>query len=99
MKGSNYMLELIVFGIILLPILIFIIYSIIHPEEVMLWGNRWKYKGEIEPTEEYIKYLRATSIINLLLIISIITILFNSLYGTIFLVLSVSISLYYFLIK
>lgn len=93
------MIESLIYGIIILPLLIILIYSIINPEEVASWGYRWRYNGEPEPTEGYIRYTRACSIIGLLLIISVIIISFNPLYGTIFLVLSIFISLYYFLIK
>lgn len=93
------MAELIITVIITLPFLIILIYGIIHPEELASWGYKWKYKGEPEPTEEYIEYTRASSVIGLLLTISIIIIYFNSLYGLIFFILSIPTSLYYFLTK
>ncbi|WP_353096447.1 hypothetical protein [Tissierella praeacuta] len=93
------MLEFILGGIIILPILVILIYSIINPEAMATWGYRWRYKGELEPTEEYINYIRVSSVISLLLIISMVIISFNPLYGTIFLILSIFIALYYFLIK
>jgi hypothetical protein len=93
------MAEFIITGIMTLPLLIILIYGIIHPEELASWGYKWRYKGEPEPTEEYIKYTRASSVIGLLLTISIIIIYFNSLYGLIFFILSIPTSLYYFLTK
>lgn len=93
------MLEFIFGGIIILPILVILVYSIINPEAMATWGYRWRYKGELEPTETYIKYTRACSVIGLLLMISMVIISFNPLYGTIFLILSIFIALYHFLFK
>lgn len=93
------MAELIITVIITLPFLIILIYGIIYPEELASWGYKWRYKGEPEPTEEYIKYTRASSVIGLLLIISILIFYFSTLYGLIFFILSISMSLYYFLTR
>ena len=99
MRTIDYIIEYFIFAINLLPFLGILIYTIIHPEVVATWGNRWKYRDELEPTEEYIKFTRASGIILFLILISFIILPFSQLYGVLFLILSVGAALYYFLIR
>ena len=43
-RTIDYIIEYFIFLIAILPFLGILIYTIIHPEVVATWGNRWKYK-------------------------------------------------------
>lgn len=98
-RTIDYIIEYFIFSIVLLPFVGILIYTIINPERVATWGNRWKYEGDLEPTEEYIGYVRATGVIGLLILISGLILSFSQLYGMLFLILSIGGALYYFLIR
>ena len=98
-RTIDYIIEYFIFSIALLPFLGILIYTIIHPEVVATWGNRWKYKDELEPTEEYIRFTRASGILGILILVSFIVLLFSQLYGVLFLILSVGMALYYLLMR
>lgn len=98
-RTIDNIIEYFIFSIVLLPFVGILIYTIINPETVATWGNRWKYEGDLEPTEEYIGYVRATGIIGLLILISGLILSFSQLYGILFLILSVGGSIFYFLLK
>ena len=57
------MVEFIILTLIMLPVYGIFIWSYFYPEESLLWGNRWMYKEEPEPTEEVIKFIKIKSII------------------------------------
>ncbi|MBU5674893.1 hypothetical protein KQI88_00495 [Alkaliphilus sp. MSJ-5] len=64
---------LIVFSI---PIYGLLIWQYIEPEEIFLWGRRWMYEEEPEPSEELIEYYKKTAIIGIVFMTIVIIISF-----------------------
>lgn len=54
--------------VLYLPIVGFLIYSAIHPEETFMIGRKWQFKDGVEPTEEAIAFHKWGSIIALIVI-------------------------------
>ncbi|OWA37709.1 hypothetical protein B9G55_06585 [Saccharibacillus sp. O16] len=50
--------------IIFLPLLGVLIWSFFNPRESLLWGKRWMYKEEPEPSEGALRYIRNASAIS-----------------------------------
>lgn len=53
--------QFIVLTILLIPFYGLLIWSYFEPEEALLFGNRWKYKEDPEPSEKMIRYTKFTS--------------------------------------
>lgn len=72
-------LEKIFWFILLSPLAVVFLWCIMDPEESILFGNRWKYKEELEPTEEAINFTKKTGIIGLIftIIFYVIFVIFN----------------------
>lgn len=51
-----------------IPFYALLIYSIKYPELAAKWGKRWMYNGDVEPSDNYIKYIRFSSIIGVIFI-------------------------------
>lgn len=95
----NFIGAVIMAVIMFLPIIALLIYSIIDPESVGNWGWSFSYKEKPELTEGAIRYIRASSIMVLVLIASLMIIFINAFYGMIFFVVSIGGGMYYFLTK
>ncbi|CAM4425243.1 hypothetical protein [Paenibacillus tarimensis] len=52
------------FGII--PLYAVLLWTYFNPVESMLFGNRWKYKEEPEPTDLAIRYVKGASLFSLI---------------------------------
>ena len=61
----------------MIPVYALLIYGIKDPEGMAIFGERWKYRENIYPTEDYIKFVKISSIIITIIItlILIVTIL------------------------
>lgn len=59
------MADLILALIFLFPVYIVLIWTYFHPEESMIFGNRWWYKDEPEFSEEAIRFTKFVSIIGI----------------------------------
>lgn len=72
-------IEKILLFILLSPLMGVFLWCILDPEESILFGNRWKYKEELEPTEEAINFTKKTGIIGLIftIIFYVIFVIFN----------------------
>ena len=55
--------------IVILPIIILLIFTIIDPKESFLFGRRWQFNGDVEPSETVLKLNRIIAIIALILFI------------------------------
>lgn len=51
-----------------MPLCAVLIWSYFYPEESMLFGKRWMYKGEPELSEGAIRYTKVASLISLIVI-------------------------------
>jgi len=58
-----------VFLVIISPLAIGLIFAIIDPKESFLFGRRWQFKGEVEPSETVLKLNRIISVICLILLV------------------------------
>lgn len=63
-------LEKIFWFILLSPLAGVFLWCIMDPEGSLLFGDRWKYKGELEPTEEAINGAKKCGIIGLVFTIA-----------------------------
>ncbi|WIV11593.1 hypothetical protein [Proteiniborus sp. MB09-C3] len=63
--------------IFFIPFYALLIYSIMYPEQAAKMGKRWMYKGDIEPSEDYIKYIRFSSIVGVIVITFILVVFFT----------------------
>ncbi|WP_077368285.1 hypothetical protein [Anaerosalibacter sp. Marseille-P3206] len=54
--------------IFMIPVYALLIYGIKDPEDMATFGERWKYRENIYPTEDYIKYIKISSIITTIII-------------------------------
>lgn len=61
--------------ILLSPLMGVFLWGILDPESYVLFGNKWRFKGDLEPSEEAINLARKSSIAGL-----IITIIFYIIY-------------------
>lgn len=61
-------LEIFLVIIFCIPIYALLVYSIKYPEKAAKMGKRWMYNGDVEPSEDYIKYIRFSSIIGVIVI-------------------------------
>lgn len=59
-----------------IPFYALLIYSIKYPEQAAKMGKRWMYNGDVEPSEDYIKFIRFSSIIGVIFITFILIIIF-----------------------
>ncbi len=69
-------IDFIMLLIFLLPIYGLLIWQYIEPEESFLWGRRWMYEEEPEPSEELIEYYKKTAIIGIVFMTIVIIISF-----------------------
>lgn len=78
-NGAVDIIEKILLFILLSPLMGVFLWCILDPEESILFGNRWKYKEELEPTEEAINFTKKTGIIGLIftIIFYVIFVIFN----------------------
>ncbi|SOC41482.1 hypothetical protein [Ureibacillus acetophenoni] len=53
--------QFIVITILFIPLYGLLIWSYFDPREALLFGNRWKYKEDPEPSEKLIRYTKFTS--------------------------------------
>lgn len=60
--------------IITLPLYGVLIWSYFYPEESFLWGKRWMYSEEPEPSEDAIIFIKIKSIIGIILVTFILVI-------------------------
>lgn len=58
--------------IFMIPVYALLIYGIKDPEGMATFGERWKYRENIYPTEDYIKFIKISSIITTIIITLII---------------------------
>lgn len=61
-------LEIFLVIIFCIPIYALLVYAIKYPREAAKMGKRWMYNGDVEPSEDYIKYNRLSSIIGVIVI-------------------------------
>lgn len=54
--------------IFMIPVYALLIYGIKDPEGMATFGKRWKYRENIYPTEDYIKFTKISSIITTIII-------------------------------
>jgi len=54
--------------LIFIPLYGVLLYSYFYPEESFLWGRRWMYSEDPEPSEEAIKFFKIKSIIGIVFI-------------------------------
>ncbi|WP_197061763.1 hypothetical protein [Ureibacillus manganicus] len=57
----EYFAEITIFVILMIPVYGLLIWSYLEPEESMLFGNRWKYKEDPEPSQKAIRHTKFTS--------------------------------------
>lgn len=56
--------KIIVF-IVLVPFILILVWGIIDTKSYITSGQRWRYKGELEPTEEAIEYHKKLCIVGI----------------------------------
>lgn len=59
------MIEIIVMFIMCIPVYAVLLWTYFDPRESLLWGRRWMYKEEPEPSEGAIRYAKVTSAISI----------------------------------
>lgn len=59
-----------------IPFYALFLYSMKYPEQAAKMGKRWVYNGDVEPSEDYIKYIKVSSIIGVVFITSVLIIVF-----------------------
>lgn len=69
-------LEIFLIIIFSIPFYALLIYSIKYPEQAAKMGKRWMYNGDVEPSEDYIKYIRFSSTVGIIIITFVLIIVF-----------------------
>ena len=64
-KAIGIHIEIIILSILLIPVYGLLLWSYFEPEEALLFGNRWMYKEDPEPSEKWIRYTKFTSMIGM----------------------------------
>ncbi|CAM4013005.1 hypothetical protein [Saccharibacillus endophyticus] len=65
------MAEKIIFFIFLIPLLGVLVWSYFDPRESLIFGKRWMFKEEPEPSEGAIRYIKVASAISVVLLLLI----------------------------
>ncbi|MNP15711.1 hypothetical protein D3C76_1080800 [compost metagenome] len=63
------MTEKILLFIFFIPLLGVLVWSFFDPRESLLWGKRWMFKEEPEPSEGAIRYIKVASAISIVLLL------------------------------
>ncbi|PZD93182.1 hypothetical protein DNH61_24355 [Paenibacillus sambharensis] len=60
-------IEIIVITLIgIIPLYAVLIWTYFNPEDSILFGNRWKYKEEPEPSDLAVRYVKGASLFSLI---------------------------------
>ncbi|MCQ4088396.1 hypothetical protein [Saccharibacillus sp. JS10] len=72
------MAEKILLVIFFIPFLGLMTWNIFNPRESLLWGKRWMYKEEPEPSEGAIRYIRVASIVTIVFLLGLLILLLGA---------------------
>jgi len=60
------MAEIILFIVLLIPVYLMLLWTYFYPEESILFGAKWRYKGDLEPSEVAVRYTKFVSLLSLI---------------------------------
>ncbi|CAM5220127.1 SdpI/YhfL family protein OS=Ureibacillus acetophenoni OX=614649 GN=SAMN05877842_11093 PE=4 SV=1 [Ureibacillus acetophenoni] len=64
----EYIAEIIVISILLIPVYGLLLWAYFEPRDAFLFGNRWMYKEDPEPSQKWIRYTKFTSLWGMIVI-------------------------------